>query len=90
MNALLQHRGCTLLSAGRSVAVQNFNENASVLLMLGGYALCTGLDLGLGALIRGFGLLVAGLMALIALRHRHLQRQPSTPTTISTPCKDHP
>ena len=98
MNALLQHRGSTLLSAGRSVAVQNFNENASVLLMLGGYALCTGLDLGLGALIRGFGVLVAGLMALIALRHRHLQRQPPaslmpappTRATISTPCKDRP
>ena len=85
MNALLQHRGSTLLSAGRSVAVQNFNENASVLLMLGGYALCTGLDLGLGALIRGFGLLVAGLMALIALRHRHLQRQPSTSPTPGSP-----
>jgi hypothetical protein len=38
MNALLQHRGQVLLSTGRSVAVQNFNENASVLLTLAAYA----------------------------------------------------
>ncbi|MFN4960422.1 MAG: lysophospholipid transporter LplT, partial [Burkholderiales bacterium] len=39
MNALLQHRGHVLLSAGHSIAVQNFNENLNVLLMLGLYAL---------------------------------------------------
>jgi LPLT family lysophospholipid transporter-like MFS transporter len=38
MNAMLQHRGMQLLSPGRSVAVQNFNENLSVLTMLGLYA----------------------------------------------------
>ena len=35
MNALLQHRGYVLLSAGHSIAVQNFNENLSILAMLG-------------------------------------------------------
>ena len=39
MNAILQHRGATLLSAGHSIAVQNFNQNLAVLLMLGAYAL---------------------------------------------------
>ncbi|NML29890.1 lysophospholipid transporter LplT [Paraburkholderia antibiotica] len=39
MNAILQHRGATLLSAGHSIAVQNFNQNLAVLLMLGVYAL---------------------------------------------------
>jgi len=34
MNALLQHRGHVLLSAGHSIAVQNFNENLNILLML--------------------------------------------------------
>ncbi len=34
MNALLQHRGHVLMSAGHSIAVQNFNENISVLTML--------------------------------------------------------
>jgi hypothetical protein len=38
MNALLQHRGHCLLTAGRSVAVQGFNENASVLLTMAVYA----------------------------------------------------
>jgi MFS transporter, LPLT family, lysophospholipid transporter len=39
MNALLQYRGQRLLSSGQSIAVQGFNENASVLLMLAAYAL---------------------------------------------------
>jgi hypothetical protein len=34
MNALLQHRGVVLLSAGRSIAIQNVNENASILAMM--------------------------------------------------------
>ena len=40
LNALLQHRGHQLLAAGSSIAVQGFNENLSVLVMLGVYALC--------------------------------------------------
>ncbi len=39
MNALLQHRGHVPLSAGHSIAVQNFNGNVSVLLTLTLYAL---------------------------------------------------
>ncbi len=38
MNALLQHRGHRLLTAGQSIAVQGFNENLSILVMLGLYA----------------------------------------------------
>ncbi len=38
MNAILQHRGATLLSAGHSIVVQNFNQNLAVLAMLGAYA----------------------------------------------------
>lgn len=38
MNALLQHRGASTLSSGRSIAVQGFNENASVLVMLAFYS----------------------------------------------------
>ena len=41
MNAMLQARGVQLLSAGRSIAVQNTCENASILLMLSGYSLLT-------------------------------------------------
>ena len=39
MNALLQHRGHVLMGAGHSIAVQNFNENIGVLVMLSFYAL---------------------------------------------------
>jgi hypothetical protein len=65
MNALLQHRGCTLLTAGRSIAVQGFNENAGMLLMLGFYAGAIALDVPLPLLIGGFGVLVTvGMLAL--------------------------
>jgi len=65
MNALLQHRGYTLLTAGRSVAVQGFNENAGMLVMLGIYALAIAWSLPLKALVMGFGVLVALGMALV-------------------------
>jgi MFS family permease len=74
MNALLQHRGHALLSAGRSIAVQNFNENLSVLLLLGLYAALLAADVPLTLLVWGFGLAVAGAMALIASAHHRAQR----------------
>jgi MFS family permease len=58
LNALLQHRGLVLLSAGRSIAVQNFNENASVLLMLGAYAGLQAWGLDVRAAMVALGLLV--------------------------------
>lgn len=76
MNALLQHRGHALLSAGRSIAVQNFNENLSVLLMLGLYAALLAADVPLVLLVWGFGLAVAAAMALIASAH-HRARHPN-------------
>ena len=39
MNAMLQRRGKKRMSPGRSIAVQGFNENLSVLMMLGVYSL---------------------------------------------------
>jgi MFS transporter, LPLT family, lysophospholipid transporter len=74
MNALLQHRGHVLLSAGHSIAVQNFNENLSVLVMLGTYALLIAADLHIESIIVLFGLFVAAVMLLILLRHRANQR----------------
>jgi hypothetical protein len=38
MNALLQHRGAQLLTAGRSISVQNVNENTNILVMMGIYS----------------------------------------------------
>lgn len=70
LNALLQHRGCQLLSAGRSVAVQGFNENASVLVMLAVYAGLLALEVSIVALISGLGLLIALAMAGLIWRER--------------------
>jgi MFS family permease len=81
MNALLQHRGHVLLSAGHSIAVQNFNENVSILVMLALYALMIRLDLHINAIIVLFGVFVSITMFLVmrwnAANHRadpHLDR----------------
>ncbi len=71
MNALLQHRGHNLMGAGRSIAVQNFNEQACILALGGGYSLSTGLGLSAFAAITGFGVLVAGFMWLIRRWHQN-------------------
>jgi MFS family permease len=73
MNALLQHRGHLLMGAGRSIAVQNFNENISIFLMLGMYALMEKLELSLTIIILVFGLLMAGIMSLLYKKHGHDQ-----------------
>ena len=75
MNALLQHRGHVLLSAGHSIAVQNFNENLSILVMLGLYAVLIWLNLSIQAVMLLFGVFVAVSMVLVILRHRYNQRQ---------------
>ena len=64
MNAMLQHRGYTLLSAGHSIAVQNFNENLSILIMLGGYYLLKSAGMSLHQSIVIFIVLITVLMAL--------------------------
>jgi len=75
VSSLLQHRGHVLLSAGHSIAVQNFNENLNILVMLGIYAALIALDLHIETIIVIFGLFVAVTMVLVILRHRHNQRQ---------------
>lgn len=65
LNALLQHRGCVLLSAGRSIAVQGFNENASVLVMLATYAALVAADVPIVPLMWLFGLAIASGVAAI-------------------------
>jgi len=75
MNALLQHRGHILMGAGHSIAVQNFNENLSILVMIGAYALLMWLGLSIDTLIVLFGLFVAGTMLLVKRRHEANQRE---------------
>ena len=73
MNALLQHRGHILMGAGHSIAVQNFNENLSILMMTGIYYLLIKLDVSIYIVVTLFGLFVSSLMYLI--RERHLANQ---------------
>ncbi|MDE2598185.1 MAG: lysophospholipid transporter LplT [Rhodocyclaceae bacterium] len=75
MNALLQHRGHVLMGAGHSIAVQNFNENLSILIVTTVYALLIRLHLHIYWIIILFGLCVAGLMILIRKRHEYNQRE---------------
>ena len=74
MNALLQHRGHVLMSAGHSIAVQNFNENVSILVMLALYSFMLRLDLHIHFIIAMFGIFVAVTMYLVmrwnAANHR--------------------
>ncbi len=69
MNALLQHRGHNLMGSGRSIAVQNFSEQACILVLGGLYALSTNLGLSAFGAITVFGVVVAGTMWLIQRWH---------------------
>ncbi|MEI6759315.1 MAG: lysophospholipid transporter LplT [Betaproteobacteria bacterium] len=77
LNALLQHRGFTLLSAGRSVAVQGFNENLSVLCMLAVYAALIALEAPIVPLMSMFGLCIALAMGTLIRRGRRSELKPS-------------
>jgi MFS family permease len=71
MNALLQHRGHNLMGSGRSIAVQNFNEQACILGLGGFYSLSTGMGLSAFGAITVFGVVVAGFMWVIKRWHGH-------------------
>jgi MFS family permease len=83
MNALLQHRGHILMGAGHSIAVQNFNENLSILVMLGVYSLLIWFDFSIYTVIVLFGLFVAATMTMVRRRHLQNMREgqlPAIPT----------
>ncbi len=71
MNALLQHRGHLLMGAGHSIAQQNFNENISILVLTGAYALMVRADWHIHAIVLVFGMFISGVMAAVWLRHRN-------------------
>ncbi len=71
MNALLQHRGHLLMGAGHSIAQQNFNENISILVLSGAYALMVRSDWHIHTIIWVFGLFISTVMTAIWLKHRN-------------------
>jgi hypothetical protein len=75
MNALLQHRGHILMGAGHSIAVQNFNENLSILIMTTTYSVLIGAKVSIYWVIVMFGLFVAGTMYLVKKQHEANQRE---------------
>jgi MFS transporter, LPLT family, lysophospholipid transporter len=83
MNALLQHRGHVLMSAGHSIAVQNFNENLSILVMLLIYSVLVKSGLSVNFVIVMFGLFVAAIMALVRRRHQMNQARFDTESLIA-------
>jgi len=85
MNAVLQHRGYVLLSAGNSIAVQNFNENLGILLMLAAYTLLIMTGISVPMTMIFFGLFVAASMALVIAWHRRNQRRFDSVALIGDP-----
>jgi MFS family permease len=79
MNALLQHRGHHLMGAGRSIAVQNFNEQVCILTLGGLYAFSTSMGMSAFGAISCFGLIVTIMMWLInrwhAYNHAHFRHE---------------
>jgi MFS family permease len=73
MNALLQHRGHRLMGSGHSIALQNFNENSSILLMLGAYALMLKFELSILTIVVVLGAFLAIATAWLAKLHGHDQ-----------------
>jgi hypothetical protein len=74
MNALLQHRGHVLMGAGHSIAVQNFNENLSILAMTGIYSLLLYFQLQINTIVLLFSVFMVGTMWLLKKRHEANQR----------------
>jgi len=72
MNALLQHRGHLLMGAGHSIAVQNFNENLSILVLLGFYALMDWAGWPMDWIIIAFGSFISLSMLTIQIRFRRI------------------
>jgi MFS family permease len=73
MNALLQHRGHVLMGAGHSIAVQNFNENIGILVMVGMYLFMVRGGMSVNRAIVMFGLFMSAAMLLVLWRHLHNQ-----------------
>ncbi|PPC91028.1 MAG: lysophospholipid transporter LplT [Methylobacter sp.] len=73
MNALLQYRGHLLMGSGHSIALQNFNENACILMVLGAYAMMVDADFAPETIVIVFGLFVALAMAWLNRMHTHDQ-----------------
>lgn len=85
MNAMLQHRGYVLVNAGQAIAVQNFCENLSVMMMVGAYAALRGLDAPLLMIVVVLGAFMSLAMSAIQAHHDH-----DTPRPVRVPLRRDP
>jgi MFS transporter, LPLT family, lysophospholipid transporter len=91
MNALLQHRGHNLMGAGRSIAVQNFNEQACILGLGMAYSAATGAGVSAYVSIAAFGLCIASVMYIIQRWHAHnLRAHPQEMDRLLRTARDEP
>ena len=91
MNALLQHRGHNLMGAGRSIAVQNFNEQACILALGLIYSIATGAGVSSYIAIACFGLIVAGVMYIFQRWHAsNLRNHPDEMAKLLAIARDGP
>ncbi len=90
MNALLQHRGHSLMGAGRSIAVQNFNEQACILLLGGLYVGMQWLGWSAAVSIISFGLIVIVVMLGVRLWYaRNLREHPQIMAHLLSQAREH-
>ena len=90
MNALLQHRGHSLMGAGRSIAVQNFNEQACILLLGGLYVGMQWLGWSAALSIISFGLIVVVVMTAVRLWYaRNLRQHPQIMAHLLQQAREH-
>ena len=75
MNALLQHRGHHLVGAGRSIAVQNFNENTSILVMIALYSMLLNVGHSIYFVIALYGIFVSGTMLAVQAWYQYSRRK---------------
>lgn len=81
MNALLQHRGHSLMATGQSIAVQGFSENLAVLFMLLVYSILLWINISLPLIIIGFGVTV--FLAMVLIMYQYFGSKNSTLNAIS-------
>lgn len=74
LNALLQHRGHLLMGAGHSIAVQNFNENIGILVLIGFYTIMVKAEWHIHSIILMFGAFVSITMTIIYQHHKRRER----------------
>jgi MFS family permease len=74
MNAVLQHRGHSLMSAGQSIAVQNFNENLAILAMTASYAMALQVKLQMNTVLVMLGTAIVLVTSWLRAHARTQQR----------------